>query len=170
VVPGFELDYLLRDDWHLIPYARAGLNIASSSVGGILYGTGLRLERQGEWHGWDQFLRGELSYAGVEYRNGVPGDQFLRLRYGVDITRGMRVKLRGHEGEVGLYAIFDVIIDPPTAPVADGRKQPIQAEFGFTLATRPAFKIWRFDTPRIGFGYRLAGELSAWRIVLGAPF
>ena len=81
---------------------------------------------------------------------------------------GMRV--RGHEAEIGLYAIFDVIIDPPTAPVADGRKQPIQAEFGFTLATRPAFKIWRFDTPRFGFGYRLAGELSSWRIVFGAPF
>ena len=48
LVPGFEFDYLLRDDWHLIPYARAGLNIASSSVGGILYGTGLRLEHQGD--------------------------------------------------------------------------------------------------------------------------
>jgi len=170
VVPGFELDYLLRNDWHLIPYARAGLSFASSSVGGILYGAGARLERRGDWHGWAQFLRAELSYAGVEYRHDVPGDQFVRLRYGVDVMRGMGFKLRGREPQIGLYAIFDMVVDPPTAPVADGRKQPIQAEFGFTLGSQPAFKIWRFNAPRIGFGYRLAGELSSWRFVIGVPF
>ncbi|HLA70156.1 MAG TPA: hypothetical protein VK624_01515 [Steroidobacteraceae bacterium] len=170
LVPGFELDYLLRDDWHLIPYARAGLSFASSSVGGILYGAGLRVERRGEWHGWDQFLRSELSYAGVQYRHDVPADQFVRLRHGVDITRGMGFRVRGREPALGLYAIFDLVVDPPTAPVADGRKQPIQAELGFTLGSRPALKIWRFDAPRIGFGYRLAGELSSWRFVIGVPF
>jgi hypothetical protein len=170
LVPGFELDYLLRDDWHFIPYARAGLSFASSSVGGILYGAGVRLERHGDWHGWTQFLRAELSYAGVEYRHDVPGDQFVRLRYAVDVTRGLGFKLRGREPEGGLYAVFDVVVDPPTAPVSDGRKQPLQAEFGFTLSARPALKIWRFDAPRIGFGYRLAGELSSWRFVIGLPF
>ena len=170
LVPGFEFDYLLRNDWHLIPYARAGLSMASSSVGGVLYGAGLRLERHGEWHGWDQFLRSELSYAGVEYRNGVGGDQFLRLRYGVNITHGFGFQIHGHEPDGGLYAIFDFIADPPTAPVANSRKQPIQAEFGFTFGSRPPLKIWRFDAPRLGLGYRLAGELSSWRIAIGVPF
>jgi hypothetical protein len=170
LVPGVELDYLLRDDWHLIPYARAGLSIASSSVGGILYGAGVRLEREGDWHGWDQFLRAELTYAGVAYRHDVPGDQFVRLRYGVDVTRGTGFRLRGHEPEIGLYSIFDVVVDPPTAPVAAAHKQPIQAEFGFTFSSRPRIKIWRFDAPRLGFGYRLAGELSSWRFVIGVPF
>lgn len=170
VVPGFELDYLLRDDWHFIPYARAGLSFASSSVGGILYGAGVRLERRGDWHGWEQLLRAELTYAGVEYRHDVPSDQFVRLRYGVDVTHGMGFRVRGHEPEIGLYAIFDAVVDPPTAPVAEGRQQPIQAEFGFTLSSRPRIRIWRFDAPRIGFGYRLAGALSSWRFVIGVPF
>jgi hypothetical protein len=170
LVPGVELDYLLRDDWHLVPYARAGLSIASSSVGGILYGAGVRLERRGDWHGWDQFLRAELTYAGVAYRHDVPGDQFVRLRYGVDVTRGMGFKVRGREAEIGLYSIFDVVVDPPTAPIAASRKQPIQAEFGFTVSSRPRLKVWRFDAPRLGFGYRLAGELSSWRLVIGVPF
>ena len=139
-------------------------------MGGILYGAGVRLEHRGDWHGWDQYLRSELSYAAVEYRNDVPSDQFVRLRHGVDITRGMGFRLRGREPEIGLYAIFDLVVDPPTAPVAQGRKHPIQAEFGFTLSARPALKIWRFDAPRLGFGYRLAGELSSWRFVIGVPF
>jgi hypothetical protein len=170
VVPGLELDYLLPGDWHVIPYVRAGASIASSSVDGWLYGTGVRVERQHDWHGWDSFARSELSVAGAGFRQDVPDDEFVRLRQGFDLRRGVRWKMHGHELEVGMYAIFDVILDPPTAPLADGRKQPLQAEFGVSFSTRPVFRIWRFDAPRLGFGYRLAGELSAWHILLGAPF
>jgi hypothetical protein len=170
VVPGVELDYLLPGDWHVIPYVRAGASIASSSVDGWLYGTGVRVERNHDWHGWDSFTRSELDLAGVGYRQDVPDDRFARLRQGFDLRRGVGKKIHGHQVEIGLYGIFDVILDPPTAPVADGRKLPLQAEFGVTFSTRPVIKLWRFDAPRLGFGYRLAGELSAWHILLGAPF
>jgi hypothetical protein len=170
IVPGLELDYLLPGDWHVIPYVRAGASIASSGVDGWLYGTGVRVERTHDWHGWDSFVRSELSVAGVGYRQDLPDDTFARLRQGFDLTRGTGLRARGREMEIGMYAIFDVILDPPTAPVADGRRQPMQAEFGVTFSTRPVLKIWRFDAPRLGFGYRLAGELSAWHILIGVPF
>jgi hypothetical protein len=170
VVPGFALDYVLPDDWHLIPYARAGFSVASSSVDGWLYGAGLRAERSSDWHGWDAFARSELAYAGVNYRDDVPNDQFLRLRQGFDLRHGMGWKIRDREAELGLYAIFDVIVDPPSAPVRGKTGQSIQAEFGFTLSTRPRYRVWRFDVPRLGFGYRLAGTLSGWRFVIGKPF
>jgi hypothetical protein len=170
VVPGLELDYLLPRDWHLIPYARAGLSVASSSVDGWLYGLGARLERKMDWHGWDSFTMTEINLAGVGYRQDVRDDQFARLRQGFDLTRGMGWTIRGRAVELGLYAIFDVILDPPTMPVAEARKQPLQAEFGFTFNTRPAYRLWRFDAPRLGFGYRLAGELSAWHFLIGKPF
>jgi hypothetical protein len=170
VVPGFEIDYLLPRGWHLIPYARAGASIASSSVDGWLYGLGARLERSKEWHGWDSFVKSELSVAGVGYRQDVRDDQFARLRQGFDLTRGVGWRIRGREVELGLYGIFDAILDPPTMPVADGRKQPLQAEFGFTVSTRPVYSFKWFDAPRLGFGYRLAGELSAWHFLIGKPF
>jgi hypothetical protein len=170
VVPGLELDFLLPGEWHVIPYVRAGASIASSSVDGWLYGVGVRAERRVDWHGWDSFVRTELSVAGVGYRNDVPADEFARLRQGFDLTRGVGWKIRDREVELGLYAVFDVVLDPPTAPVAEARRVPLQAEFGFTVSTRPAFKIWRFDAPRLGFGYRLAGELSAWHLLIGVPF
>jgi hypothetical protein len=170
VVPGIELEYVLRDDWRLIPYARAGFSVASSSVDGWLYGVGTRLERTSDFHGWSAFVRSEVAYAAVKYRNETPDDEFLRLRQAFDLTRGTNWRIRGREIETGLYAIFDMVVDPPTAPVAGARKVPIQAEFGFTVSSRPRVKIWKFDAPRIGFGYRLAGELSSWRFVIGAPF
>jgi len=170
VVPGFELDYLLRNDWHLIPYARAGFSIASSDVDGWLYGAGFRLERHMPFNDWDGFVRTELAYAGVNYRNDTPNDQFLRIRQAFDLTNGIGWHMGDKEVELGVYAIFDAIVDPPTAPLADAESEPIQAEFGFTLSTRPRIKIWRFDAPRLGFGYRIAGDLSAWRFVIGVPF
>jgi hypothetical protein len=66
--------------------------------------------------------------------------------------------------------VFDIIVDPPTVLLDQSQQQPMQAEFGFTLATRPRYRIWKFDAPRLGFGYRLAGTLSAWRFVIGVPF
>jgi hypothetical protein len=170
VVPGFELDHLMANDWHFIPYVRAGFSVASSSVDGWLYGTGFRLERRVEANGWDSFVLTELAYSGVKYRHDTPDDEFARLRQGFDFTRGLGWRIRGHELELGVYAIFDAILDPPTAPLANAGEEPAQTEFGITFATRPRFKIWRFDAPRIGFGYRLAGDLSAFRIVLGVPF
>lgn len=170
VVPGIELDYQLDDDWHVIPYVRAGFSLASSSVDGWLYGAGVRAERHADYHGWDSFVRSELAYAGVRYRHDTPNDQFLRLRQAFDFTRGMGWSARGRELEFGVYTVWDVIADPPTAPLAQAREEPVQAEFGITFASRPRIKIWRFDAPRLGFGYRFAGELSGWRLVIGAPF
>lgn len=170
LVPGIELDYLLPDGWHLLPYVRAGFSIASSSVDGWLFGAGLRLERRREFGEWQGFLRSELAYAAVDYRDDAPNDAFVRLRQGFDLTRAFGREWRRHRLEVALYAIFDYIGDPPTAPVIDGREQPAQAEFGVTLASAPRFKIWKFDAPRIGFGYRIAGDLSGWRVVIGDPF
>ena len=76
LVPGLELDYLLPNGWHLIPYARGGVSVASSSVDGWLYGLGARLERNDGWRGWDRYLRTELNYSGVGYRQNLPDDQF----------------------------------------------------------------------------------------------
>ena len=169
-VPGLSFDYLVQGDWHLQPYVRAGFSVASSSVDGWLFGAGLRLEHRRDFHGWDEFTRSELALAGIEYRTDVPSDRFARLRQGFDFSRALGWKDESRAIELGIYAIFDVILDPPTAPLVDGQEHPLQAEFGATFTTRPRHKIWRFDAPRLGIGYRLAGEMSAWRLVIGEPF
>ncbi len=170
LVPGLELDYLMENDWHLIPYVRGGVSVASSSVDGWLYGLGVRIERERPWRGWVTLARTEFNYSGVGYRQDLPSDQFVRARQAFNLTRGMNWKIRGRELEFGMYGIFDAILDPPTVPVVNGHREPLQAEFGITFSTRPPFKIWRWDAPRLGVGYRFAGQLSAWHFLIGAPF
>lgn len=170
VVPGITFDHLMPNDWHLMPYLRAGFSAASSSVDGWLYGVGVRLQRRREYGEWSALVRSELALAGVDYRADIPNDRFVRTRQAFDFTRGLGWRIRGREVELGLYAIADLIADPPTVPVVDGREEPLQAELGFTFATRARFRIWKFDAPRLGFGYRFAGDLSGWRFVIGEPF
>jgi hypothetical protein len=170
LVPGIEFDYLMENDWHLVPYARAGASVASSSIDGWLYGVGVRIERERLWRGWNSLVRTEFNYSGVDYRQDVPSDEFVRVRQGFNLTRGMKWTIAGRELEFGMYGIFDFILDPPTVPVAGVDQEPLQAELGVTFSTRPPFKIWRWDAPRLGFGYRFAGELSAWHFLIGAPF
>jgi hypothetical protein len=171
IVPGIELDYLLDNDWHLIPYARAGSSIASSSVNGWLYGAGVRLERHFQHRKWDTFVRTELVYAGVNYTDRtVPSDEFERARQAFSMYRGSGWKARGHEFEFGFYGVYDIVIDPPTAPVANIQPEELQVEAGMMFGMQPAIKVWKFHLPRIGFGYRQAGELSGWRLVFGEPF
>jgi hypothetical protein len=113
----------------------------------------------------------EAAYSGVAYRDAVvANDSFERIREAMTIYRGTGWKARGHELEFGFYGIYDVILDPPQSPIAAIEPQTAQLEAGVMFGTRPAIKVWKFDMPRLGFGYRSAGELSGWRIVLGAPF
>ena len=170
IVPGFEVDKQLPSGWHVIPYVRAGASVASSSVNGFLYGAGVKFENLYDENVWTVLQRAELAYSGVIYKSDTPNDQFFRIRNAFDFTRGTGVKLRGRELEVGFYSIIDFIGDPPSAPLADAGQEPFQVELGVTISSRPRFKIWRFDAPRLGFGYRMAGDLSAWRIVIAAPF
>jgi len=169
-VPGVSLDFPLRNGWHLMPYVRAGFSVASRHVDGWLYGAGAHLEKNSDFHGWDSLARSEFALSGVEYRDAVPNDRFVRLRQGFDLRRGLSWRIHDRQVELGLYGIFDLVLDPAAEPVGKKHGQSIQAEFGFTFATRPRYRIWHFDAPRLGFGYRLAGTLSGWRFVIGEPF
>ena len=162
VVPGIELDYLLPDDWHVIPYVRAGASIASSSVDGWLYGLGIRAERRRALARLGQLRAQRAQRRGRGLPPDVPADEFARLRQGFDLTRGVGWKIRGREVELGLYGIFDVILDPPTAPVAEARKVPLQAEFG--IHGQHAARVQDLAVRRAALRLRLPPRRGAVRV------
>ena len=127
LVPGFEFDYLLRDDWHLIPYAarRRQRGVEQRRRLAVWPGRARRAQRRTGTAGTVSCAPSSTIRASATARTCRPISS-LRLRQGVDLTRGIGWKIRGREVEFGLYAIFDVILDPPTVPVADGRRQPFR--------------------------------------------
>lgn len=168
LMPGIEFDLPLRNDWTLTPWIRAGASFAEGTSDGLLYGIGTRLDREQEHGGNTVAQRHELGLVNVNYRHHS-GDSFLRLRNAVDARRPTVPLGFGHRLLAGVYGILDFVPNPPAAP-AGVKPSALQLETGITFNGDPRPKLGPLRWPRLGFGYRFAGDFSGWRIVIGAPF
>ena len=171
-VPGIELEFTVAERWRLLPYVQAGLSTASESeVETDLFGAGIRAERvfpAGEFEG---LYAAVATYSRVSYHgDSLPNDDFLRLRNSLEFKRHAGYSLGDHPVEYGFFATVDVYADPPTGPATGIDVPRTQLETGVVFGTRPEWKIWKIPLPRVGLSYRFAGDLSAVRFVLGAPF
>lgn len=171
-VPGIALEFV-RGDWRVQPFAKVGVELADhSDIGGTLYSLGVQNEfRRALADGWQLRFRDDLLYSGVNYRGSLPTDTFVRWRNAFEATNGLgRRDGRAHETETGFFAVLDWYIDPPTGPVTGVDITAVQFEIGMMIGARPPLKWRRLTLPRVGLSYRFAGDVSAWRLVLGAPF
>jgi hypothetical protein len=170
-VPGIGLEFLLGN-WSVRPFARIGAEIADQSdVAGTLYSVGVHNEYGRHFDdGWRLRFRDDLLYSGVNYRGDLPSDTFMRWRNAIEGTNAPKGSEGARALETGFFAVLDWYVDPPTG-LATGIDIPaVQFELGVMLGTRPALRWGRVPIPRIGLSYRFAGDISAWRLVLGAPF
>lgn len=170
-VPGIGLEFL-RGTWRIMPFAKTGVAIADhADVGGTLYSVGVAGESLTQREsGWRTRQRSDFLYSGVNYRGSLPSDTFVRWRNGIEAAQGTGWQGGHHEIEGGVFAVLDWYVDPPTGPLTGIAIPALQFEAGVMLGTRPDLKWWRLPIPRIGLSYRFAGDVSGWRLVLGAPF
>jgi hypothetical protein len=168
IAPGFEFDFLLDRGWILTPWARAGMSFAGGASDGVVWGTGARLNRDLDIGELAVTQRHEAGLVTVNYDH-LPDDRFLRLRNAMDLQYPTVPLGSRHRLLMGLYGIFDVVPDPPAAP--EGVKPSVmQLEVGMTFNGKPRPRLGPLNWPRLGVGYRFAGQFSGWHIVLGAPF
>jgi hypothetical protein len=169
--PGVELDYWLNDAWHVYPYVKAGGTFASATaVNALLYGAGIRSDYH--FGAWDSagLWRADLAHVGVHYHSDLPNDSFTRLRDGLELRRTFGWPPRERRLELAPYLLTDLYLDAPSGPDSGISARTVQFEAGFMLGVNPMWQIHGFTLPRIGVGYRAAGVLSGWRLVLGDPF
>lgn len=171
-VPGVEFEFAVGDDWRLLPYVQAGFATASESdVETDLLGAGMRAEHVFKAGKFEGLYAGAATYSRVAYHGeALPDDDFLRLRNSVEFTRHTGFSLQDHPIEYGMFATIDVYANPPTGPSTGIDVPRTQLEAGVVFGARPEWKIWKIPLPRAGLSYRFAGDVSAVRFVLGAPF
>jgi hypothetical protein len=169
--PGVQLDYWLDDVWHVYPYAKAGGTFASSTqINAVLYGVGVRSDYR--FSAWNSagLWRAELAHAGVHYHSDLPNDSFTRLRDGVELQRTFDWPASRRGAQLGAYGLTDIYLDAPSGPASGIAARTLQFEAGLMFGANPRWEIKGFTLPRIGIGYRLAGVLSGWHLVIGEPF
>jgi len=169
--PGVELDWWLADAWHVYPYVKAGASFASSSdVNAVIYGAGVRSDYRFAALGSRCLYSTVLAYGGVHYRSELPNDSFTRLRNGLELRHGLPWQVRGRSLEAAPYAFADVYFNAPEGPASGISAKTVQFEAGVTLDVIPGWRVGSWHVPRLGLGYRAAGILSGWRLVIGDPF
>jgi hypothetical protein len=188
--PGVQLDYWLHEDWHVYPYVKAGATFSSTTaVNALIYGIGVRSDFRFSIFNGAGLWTTELLRAGVHYTHSstpitqsdpgdpgaspttsLPDDAFTRLRNGAELRHGVGGLLDDRRPEIGVYGIIDIYSDAPSGPATGISSRTVQYEGGLMFGLNPMYQVWGFPVPRIGIGYREAGALSGWRIVLGEPF
>ena len=169
--PGVELDYWITDGWDLYPYVKAGGTVASTAeVNAIIYGTGLRSDYRFDALGSFGLWRATLAYAAAHYHGDLSKESFTRLRDGVELRRKLDLTWRSRSVEISPYAILDVYFNAPSGPSSGIAPRTLQYELGLMMGVTPRWVILGVPVPRLGIGYREAGVLSGWRLVLGDPF
>jgi hypothetical protein len=177
VEPGVELDYWLGPQWHVYPFAKAGATFASSAaVNAYIWDVGVRSDYRFSVRDTTDLWRAELIHARVHYHStledgaALPDDSFTRLRNGVEFRRTFGASWHERRIELGAYGVSDIYLDAPHGPQSGISARTLQFEFGVMLGLNPMYRLWGLPWPRLGIGYRDAGVLSGWRLVLGEPF
>jgi hypothetical protein len=120
--------------------------------------------------------RADLVHARVHYHStledgaALPDDSFTRLRNGVEFRRTLGASYHERRYELGVYGVSDIYLDAPHGPQSGISSRTLQFEFGLMFGLNPMYQLWGIAVPRLGIGYRDAGILSGWRLVLGEPF
>lgn len=168
-VPGLELEFEMQPGWGLSPYARFGGSFASESLDAWLYAAGVHSELAWQRGSWHNRFSSDLGYAGASFRGELRSDHFARLRAGIELRRGSGWRRGAQEVDIGPYVRLDLFADAPRAPVGQVTASRAQLELGMSVGTRPGLRVHGLPLPRLGIGYRIAGEVSSWRLVIGTP-
>jgi hypothetical protein len=94
----------------------------------------------------------------------------VRVRNGLELRRLTGLKIGQHEIELSVYGFADYFPDAPRPPVAGTRTSRLQVEPGFLIGAAPQWRIYNIELPRLGIGYRFAGDLSGWHLDISTPF
>jgi hypothetical protein len=170
-VPGLLLDFRMDEHWRIEPYARAGGSFASGDFDGWLYGLGTSNMYEWQIDGMHARVLNDILFAGVIYKNPTaPDDNLVRVRNGLEVRRLTGLTIGQHEIELSVYGFADYFPDAPRPPVAGTRTSRFQVEPGFLIGAAPQWRIHNIELPRLGIGYRFAGDLSGWHLDISTPF
>lgn len=171
---GVELEFPLDAHWSVLPYIEAGRAFdLSGPADAYVYAAALDAVGTYAGPGIDRRLQFGTAWAAVDVDGGGRGDM-LSLNAAFELLRDTRFQVGERLLLAGGYALVEWYADRPDEPVTRSASaaagEPLQAEVGLSFALGPMPRLWGLPLPRVGLGWRFGRDLSAFRLVLGAPF
>ena len=171
-VPGIELEIPLFTHWEIKPYAQLGLgkDFSDGSLATI-YGLGLKGLGTFPLDRFTLSLGGGMLLAGsrTKYTDDLA---FSKFDLGLDVRHPVPLSIRGRPTDLGLFAVASYYRNDLDLSFPDDTDEEVTYlfEVGISIGTQPAFRIWRFDAPRVGLSYLFGDGLKGIRLNAGFPF
>lgn len=182
-IPGLELQYEILDNWYLKPFGNvgiawsvadkvrpSGINIDDSTI--YIYTVGLRSLYEIFWERFKFSIGNAILWAGnTTFIDGTPDESFGVLENGVEALHPLGFRIGGYEPDMSVFFIYYRYL--PDAEFSRFLRSPLkvenQYEIAGTIGSATPLKLWIFNNPRIGVGYRF-GDLDVFTINFGFPF
>ena len=182
-IPGLELQYEILNNWYLKPFGNVGLawsisekirprglNISNSTI--YVYTVGMRSLYEIFWERFKFSIGNAIFWAGNStFLDGEPDESFGVLENGVEVLHPLGFRIKGYEPDMSTFFIYYRYL--PDTEFSRFLRSPLkvenQYEIAATIGSATPFKLWIFNNPRIGVGYRF-GDLDVFTINFGFPF
>jgi len=171
-VPGVELEYVLRKNLSIKPFAQAGLGWElDDGDSTFVWGAGARARltvprAKSAW-----VLGGELLLAGNVPGDDEPSTDFTRMGLGLEYEFPLRWKMWGrqtslHAQLIGYHYFNEAEFNSPRRDIMLDDIIEIGLSFGFD----PAVKFLGIPVRQLGLGYKYSPDVNAITLVTSFPF
>ncbi len=170
--PGVEFLVPVGGGWTLKPFTEIGY--ARDFENGLDFGVwSIGMRTLTEWDAKNiEFKIGtQLQFISTFKSDLELTDDYWELKLGLDVGIPLGFNIAGNEAYLSPYGIrrqfVHALIERPDG---DPLEIDFNNEIGLAFGTRPKIKLWFFNLPRIGVGYRFGPNVSGWRLSFGFPF
>jgi hypothetical protein len=173
LVPGVEFEIPIAREWWLMPFAEAGYATDLESGGSALtYAGGVKSLALFRRPTHLYRLWNVLKYVGFTETDAWASQGYVEFDTGIELRQGLGFTMKGQEADLGWFVVDYFYAQGLTFNDLQGGEITIhdQIEIGVTFGTECTIKIWSLPVPRFGISYRFGDDVSAVRLVLGAPF
>jgi len=170
--PGVEMLVPVGKGWTLKPFAEIGYGRDfENALDYGVWSVGMRTIVTWPVKEWDLSFGTKVQYLSTFTSNIAAADDFGEIRLGFDARHPLPLSFRGNQSDLSAYYIRRQWVD---AVIERDGPEPLEIrysnEIGLTFGTSPKAKLWFFNLPRIGLGYRWGPNIKGIRLNFGFPF
>jgi hypothetical protein len=176
LLPGVEVEIPVGARTVLKPFGQFGVGHTfhqdSGSPNSYIYLAGARAITQWQLSGTTISLGNAVIFAGDAPIGSGFSEHYISLQVGTEVRHPLGIRMGSLAPDLGLYAVY---YNYPVPLVFSRFLQPDlrisnQGEFGFSVGSATALRLFGLANPRIGVGYIFGGGLTVLHVNFGFQF
>lgn len=172
-VPGLELDFLVKPQWSIKPFAQVGLGWElQSDDTDVIWGGGVKTRYEINSGNWRTWLGAEYLLAGKSPTDSDPATSIDRVSAGIDLSHPVGWSIADRRTSLHGRMIYRNYTDEVVLRTADPNaflKIQHEVEVAVAIGVEPSLKLLGIPLSQLGLGFRF-GDFKAITLATAFPF